>query len=418
MKQVIASIITIGDELLIGQVIDTNSAFIAQELNNIGIWSHRRVAVGDVWDEIWQTLSQELEVSDIILITGGLGPTADDITKPLLCQYFNTELVENEAARQNLIRIANGRPIAEKSWGQILLPKFCIPILNSRGTAFGMWFEKNGKIIISMPGVPYEMKGMLLDYIMPALQKKWELPKIAYRTLLTAGKGESAINEIIQTFENNLPATIQLAYLPDIGKVRLRLTAIVADDAIIQELDKQFETLKSLLADISISDNGDNMQEAIGKILTEKKLTIGTAESCTAGNIAHTISTVPGSSQYLLGGIVSYSNTIKENILGVKKENLELHGAVSEQTVIEMINGCLHTIQSDLAVAVSGILGPDGGTIDKPVGTVWIAVGNSQTIISKCLHLHYNNRDRNMQATTTAALNLLFRFVKDSQEIH
>lgn len=418
MKQVLASIITIGDELLIGQVIDTNSAFIAQQLNSIGVWSHRRIAVGDVWEEIWDALDQEMKVSDIVLVTGGLGPTADDITKPLLCQYFQTELVENQDAIDNLRTIFQGRELPEKIWGQAQLPAACLPIFNKRGTAFGMLFEKNSKILISMPGVPYEMKGMITDFVLPELQQKFVLPTIAYRTILTAGKGESAINEIIQDFEDALPKNIQLAYLPDLGKVRLRLTTSGEDsEQIIAQLDEQFVQLKSLVSDIIVSDNGDNMEEALGRILVEKKWTIGTAESCTAGNISHAISSVAGSSRYLLGGIVSYSNEIKHSVLGVKNETLQQYGAVSKETVLEMVQGCLQTIQSDIAIAVSGILGPDGGTPDKPVGTVWIAVGNKEKTVTKCLHLRYNNRERNMQATTNAALNMAFRFIEGKEQI-
>lgn len=414
MKQVLASIITIGDELLIGQVIDTNSAFMAQQLNSIGVWTHRKVSVGDVWDDIWQSLEQESAVSDIVLITGGLGPTADDITKPLLCKYFNTHLVQNELAFDNIRNIFIGRDIPEKVWKQAEVPHASIPIPNKRGTAFGMWFEENGTTFISMPGVPYEMQGMMTDFILPELQKKWKLPTIQYRTLLTAGKGESAINETIQSFEDALPPHIKLAYLPDLGKVRLRLTTTgIGPEKTQHELDTQFTKLKSLLEDIMVSDNGDNMETALGKMLLYKKQTIGTAESCTAGNIAHVIGSVSGASRYLLGGIVSYSNAIKHAVLGVRNETLEQYGAVSEQTVREMAQGCLHTIQSDIAVAVSGILGPDGGSDEKPVGTVWVAVGNKDHIQTKCLHLRYNNRERNMQATTNTALNMLFQFVKN-----
>lgn len=413
MKQVLASIITIGDELLIGQVVDTNSAYISQELNKIGIWSHRRITVGDVWEEIWQALEQETAVSDVILLTGGLGPTADDITKPLLCQYFNTHLVRNNLAFENIRNIFIGRDIPEKVWQQAEVPHASAPIPNERGTAFGMWFEEDDTIYISMPGVPYEMKGMMSDYVIPELLKKLELPTIQYRTLLTAGQGESTINQTIQPFEDALPESIKLAYLPDLGKVRLRLTTIGSNaDDTRQELDSQFEKLKSLLSDIIVSDNGDKMEEALGNLLLEKKLTVGTAESCTAGNIAHVISSVPGSSRYLLGGIVSYSNEIKHQVLGVKDTTLEQYGAVSEETVREMVQGCLHTIHSDIAVAASGILGPDGGSEEKPVGTVWIAVGDKNDIETKRLQLRYNNRERNMEATTNMALNLLFRFIK------
>ena len=414
MKQVLASIVTIGDELLIGQVIDTNSAFIAQHLNGIGVWTHRRIAVGDVWDEIWQALDQERAVSDIVLITGGLGPTADDITKPLLCAYFKTPLEENQSAADNIRNIFLGRDIPEKVWGQAQVPRACTPIANKRGTALGMWFEEKDTIFISMPGVPYEMQGMVSDFVIPELRRKFELPAILYRTLLTAGKGESAISEIIQPFEEALPDHIKLAYLPDMAKIRLRLTTSGTDkEKSAKELDGQFAQMKSLLADITVSDNGDSMEEALGKLLLEKNVTVGTAESCTAGNIARMIGTVPGASRYLLGGIVSYSNEVKHNVLGVRNETLSRHGAVSEQTVREMVQGCLHTVGADVAVAVSGILGPGGGTPSQPVGTVWLAVGGRNAMVARCIHLRHNNRIRNTEATTNTALNMLFNYVKN-----
>lgn len=414
MEKIKASILTIGDELLIGQVIDTNSAFIAQELNAIGIDIVQRVAVGDAWDDMWQALDEEQLHADIVLITGGLGPTSDDITKPLLCEYFQTELIQNEEALANLQKIFRNRTLAEKQMGQALLPKACTPIPNTRGTAFGMWFERNGKIIISMPGVPFEMKGMITDFVVPQFKQKLALPTIGYRYLLTGGLGESAINDRIQTFEDQLPKGMGLAYLPDLGKVRLRLTLHGDNlEEVNRVLDEEFAKMKALLPDVIISDNGDSTEVALGKLLKSQNLTVATAESCTAGNIAHTISSVPGASQYLLGGVVAYSNQVKHEILHVKSETLENFGAVSEQTVREMVQGTLNIIHSDYAIAVSGILGPDGGSDEKPVGTVWIAVGTKENITTKKFQFRHN-RERNMQLTTNHALNMFIQILRQA----
>ena len=416
MEKIVASIITIGDELLIGQVIDTNSAWMAQELNKIGIWVKRRVAVGDNWNEIWNTLDKESEEANIILITGGLGPTADDITKQLLCEYFGGKLIVNESALANVKYIFERvlkRPMIERNLKQAEVPDVCTVIQNKRGTAPGMWFEKNGKIFVSMPGVPYEMKGMMTDDLLPELQEKFTLPHIAHRTLLTSGIGESFLAEHISAFENNLPKNIKLAYLPNYGMVRLRLTANGNNKEIIeQEINNQFESLKKLVAEWTVIDSDLTMQEAVGKLLKEKKQTVSTAESCTGGYIAHLITSIPGSSEYFKGSVVSYANEVKENILRVSEQTLATVGAVSEQTVREMIQGALIILNTDYAIATSGIMGPDGGTPEKPVGTVWIAVGNREKIITQKLYFRFD-RTRNIELTATNALNMLRKFVVD-----
>lgn len=407
MKKISASIVTIGDELLIGQVIDTNSAFIAQELIKAGIWVHRRVAVGDVFEEIWQALDEEKSHSEIILITGGLGPTADDITKPLLCQYFGGQMVVNQEALENVQRIFASRTILNANLQQAEVPDVCTAIQNSCGTAPGMWFEKDNHIFVSMPGVPHEMKAMITDYVVPHLRQNFQLPFIYHRTLLTAGIGESMLNQRIKEWENNLPGSIKLAYLPDLGKVRLRLTSIGdKEDSVTTLVNTAFEQLKLLVADVMVADRDISIEAAIGELLTAKRKTVATAESCTAGNIAHMISSVPGASAYLQGGIVSYSNVVKHEVLGVQEDTLQKYGAVSEQTVREMVSGVRHLLHTDYAVAVSGILGPSGGTPAKPAGTVWIAVADEQKIIAKKYHFRYD-RERNMRLTTTTALNML-----------
>jgi nicotinamide-nucleotide amidase len=290
MEKLSASIITIGDELLIGQVIDTNSAWMAQELNKNGIWVGHRVAVGDVWDDIWQALDQESQRASIILITGGLGPTADDITKPILNKYFGGKMVVDQGALDNVKWIFERvlkRPMIERNLAQAEVPDTCTVIPNKRGTAPGMWFEKDGRIFVSMPGVPHEMKGMITDYVIPQLRERFTLPFIAHRTLLTAGIGESFLAEHIKDFESALPASIKLAYLPNYGMVRLRLTIHGEDPAALEaELDRQFATLKGLVTEWMATDEDISMQQAVGRLLQIKGKTMSTAESCTGGYIA------------------------------------------------------------------------------------------------------------------------------------
>ena len=409
-----ASIITIGDELLIGQVIDTNSAWMAQQLNKAGIKVLRRVAVGDVWDEIWKALDEESKHTDIILITGGLGPTADDITKPLLTKYFNGKLIVDEGALQNVKHIFEkvlNRPMIERNLKQAEVPDTCKVILNKRGTAPGMWFEKEGKVYVSMPGVPYEMKGMMDDYVIPELSTHFIFPHITHRTLLTAGIGESFLAEQIKDLETSLPTHIKLAYLPNYGMVRLRLSSVGFNRvAIEKEVQEYFETLQQLVKDNLVTNLDEPMEKVTGKLLIARNKTVCTAESCTGGFIAHLLTTIPGSSAFYDGSVVSYSYKAKEDLLYVSKALLETKGAVSEEVVIEMAKGALAAIQSDYVIAVSGIMGPDGGLPDKPVGTVWIAVGNKDKVEAQKLYFRFD-RERNTQLTATNALNLLRKFI-------
>ena len=414
-----ASIITIGDELLIGQVIDTNSAWMAQELNKSGIAVTRRVAVGDNGNDITGALDEEGKHAAIILITGGLGPTSDDITKPLLCKYFNGNMVVNEDALKNvkyLFEKVFKRPLTDVNLKQAEVPDCCTVIRNKRGTAPGMWFEKDGKIFVSMPGVPNEMQGMMKEVI-EKLKERFELPVIIHKTLLTAGIGESMLAEKIKDFEAALPPHIKLAYLPNYGMVRLRLTGSGYDKQVIEkEILSQFDTLKSLSKEYLVTDEDEPLDKYIGKLLLAKNQTMGTAESCTGGYIAHLVTSHPGSSKYFKGSVVSYDNEVKQNVLNVSKEILETAGAVSEQTVTEMLKGALDVLKTDYAVAVSGIMGPDGGTEGKPVGTVWIAVGSfdkiRRTTKQQTLKLDLRfDRMRNIQVTAMTALNLLRKFI-------
>ncbi len=414
MKKIAASIITIGDELLIGQVVDTNSAWMGQELNRIGIWVKRRVAVGDVWNEIWNALNEESEKSQVILITGGLGPTADDITKPLLCEYFGGKLVVDPDALNNLKYIfetALKRPMIERNLKQAEVPDVCTVIQNKRGTAPGMWFEKDGRIFVSMPGVPHEMKGMMTDDVLPALQKNFTLPAILHKTLLTAGIGESFLADHISTFETALPAHIKLAYLPNYGMVRLRLTATGDDkNELENELQQQFDSLKKQVAEWTVIDDDLSMPQAIAKLLNQRKQSLGTAESCTGGYIAHLLTVEAGASTYFKGSVVSYANEVKENVLHVNPQTIETVGAVSEETVKQMAQGALIGLNTDYVVATSGIMGPDGGSPEKPVGTAWVAVGNHQKIITQKFNFRFD-RQRNIELTATNALNLLRKFI-------
>ncbi len=403
-----ATIITIGDELLIGQTIDTNSAWIAQELNRIGIWVKTRIAVGDVKEDILCALKEECTRNQVLIITGGLGPTNDDITKKVLCEYFGSELVVNEEARQNVVDIFTKlkRPVTDTNLRQAEVPSDCIVYQNTRGTAPGMWFEKNGTIYISLPGVPAEMKGLLSDMV-PQLEKKFKLPLIAHRTLLTAGQGESFISDHLREFEKQLPEKIKLAYLPSYGMVRLRLTAKGDDpEQVNKELDKQFDQLKSLVEEWLVADEDISLADALGRLLRAAGKSLCTAESCTGGYIAHMITSVAGSSEVYKGSVVGYSNDAKCDVLGVMPSTIESFGAVSEPTVREMARGALHSLKADYVIATSGIMGPGGGTPEKPVGTVFIAVGSKKQILVEKRFFRYD-RSRNIELTAHAGLNRL-----------
>lgn len=409
-KQVVnAVIITIGDELLIGQVVDTNSPWMARELNKAGIWLKRRVAVGDVKSEIIQTLDEESRDAQIILITGGLGPTADDITKPVLCEYFGGSLVIDDAALENVKNIFSklNRPMLERNIKQAEVPDNCTVIQNSRGTAPGMWFEKEGRVYVSMPGVPHEMKGMMTDYVIPHLQQFFTFPFIDHRTLVTFGIGESFLAEAIKSWETQLPTHLKLAYLPNYGMIRLRITGIDRDrNGLQHSLDREFEKLKTLVAEWLMVDEDITIEQVIGRMLLKNKRTVATAESCTGGFIAHLITSVAGSSAWYKGSVVSYANEAKENILQVKKTTLNTKGAVSEETIKQMVQNVRLKMNTDYAIATSGIMGPDGGTAEKPVGTVWIAVCNAHHTFTSMHNFRYD-RERNIEMTSYYALNLL-----------
>jgi nicotinamide-nucleotide amidase len=414
MEKVFASIITIGDELLIGQVIDTNSSWIAQELNKAGIQVKNRVAVGDTWDDIWQALDEESKKASIVLITGGLGPTADDITKPLLCEYFGGKMVMHEETLSHvtfLFEKVFKRPMIERNRKQAEVPDVCTVLKNEKGTAPGMLFEKNGVIYVSMPGVPHEMKWLMQNHVLPLIEKRFTTGFIRHKTLLTAGIGESFLAEMIADIELSLPSHIKLAYLPNYGMVRLRLTATGADDTLLEnELSDYFNQLLERTKDYLVIDEDIPMELVVGKLLKERNQTLATAESCTGGYIAHVITKHSGASAYYMGSVVSYDNRIKETLLGVTSTTLNTVGAVSEETVRQMAASVRKIMQTDYAIAVSGIMGPDGGTPTKPVGMVWIAVSSAEKTITQVFHFRFD-RARNIELTATNALNLLRQLI-------
>jgi len=403
--------------LLIGQVIDTNSAWMARELNQIGIAIKSRLAIGDDAQEMKRALDLASDEADIILLTGGLGPTSDDITKEFLCEYFNGKMVINEGALENvkyLFEKIYKKPVSEVNLMQAQVPDFCEVIQNRRGSAPGMIFNKDEKIFVSMPGVPYEMQGIMNDLI-PYLQKKFDLPAIIHRTILTAGIGESALAEIIADFEKELPEEIRLAYLPNYGMVRLRLSTSGFDKTATENLiENHFEKLKKLVSQYMVTDKDEPMQVVLGNLLQKNKKTISTAESCTGGAIASLITSVAGSSSYFEGSIVSYSNRIKKTMLNVKEETLISNGAVSEEVVIEMLNGLLDQLETDYGIAVSGIMGPGGGSAEKPVGTVWVAVGNKEKRVTKKLQQRFE-RGKNIEVTSVMSLDMMRRFILEHE---
>ena len=594
MNELNAAIITIGDELLIGQTIDTNSAFIAQELNKIGIWVKRRVAVGDNENDIWQAIDEASKHANIIILTGGLGPTADDITKPLLCKYFSSKLIKNEQVLRHIEYLfekvyQRKDPMPESNLKQADVPDNCIVLMNEIGTAPGMWFgpsptnslkvediakapsrwegdedaestveeetvgyryadqtvygllkefslrhrsnptqaeeilwqllktkqlegykfrrqhiidrsiadfvclkqkliieidslihqlpesqisdrqrterfnqlgfkvirftneevlnktnkvltnilsalekqkEKRssfdpsapsagggqGAIVVSLPGVPNEMKGLMQKEVLPRLSKLFKTPFIIHQTLLTYGIGESMLAEKIKDWEAALPKNMKLAYLPHYGMVRLRLTTSGTDKNILEkEIEKQTSHLKKIVKEWLIIDEDLTMQQAVGKLLKERKQTVGTAESCTGGYIAHLLTMDAGASSNFKGTVVAYDNQVKKDLLMVSSHSIDFVGAVSEEVVIQMVKGALQNLKTDYAIATSGIMGPDGGSENKPIGMVWIAVGNHENIVTKEFHFRFD-RVRNIEQTAIAALAMLHRFIKQQKE--
>ena len=377
-----AELITIGDELLIGQVVDTNSAWMGRELNNIGIEVLRIVSVRDREEEILEAIDNAMKRANIVLVTGGLGPTKDDITKQTLCKYFNTELIFSEEVFENVKRVLAGKiPMNKLNKGQAMVPKNCTVINNPVGSASVSWFERDGKVLVSMPGVPQEMTAVMTESVLPKLHERFQTDVIMHQTFLVQHYPESVLAEKLEAWEVALPDCIKLAYLPKLGIIRLRLTGRGHDRKEVETLlNREKAKLETILGEDIFSEEDTPLEIIIGELLKKRKLTVSTAESCTGGSIAERLTSIAGSSEYFKGSIVAYSNEVKKDLLHVSSETLEKYGAVSEETVIEMVKGAMKALKTDCAVATSGIAGPGGGTPEKPVGTVWIAAGYKNEI--------------------------------------
>ncbi|MES2110723.1 MAG: competence/damage-inducible protein A [Bacteroidota bacterium] len=414
----LAEIITIGDEILIGQIVDTNSAWMAAQLNNIGIRIKQISSVSDDREHILTALAEAAKRADVILITGGLGPTKDDITKKTIAEYFNVGMVENREALENVYSIfaKYNRPMLDVNRSQALVPENCEVIPNNNGTAPGMWFNEGGKVYVSMPGVPHEMMYMMEETVIPKLKLTLKLPFIIHKTILTVGEGESYLAERIADIEDALPPYIKLAYLPKLGQVRLRLSGYGDNETQLKANISDFAArITGRVANVVAAEEDITIEEAILDYMAGKGLTLSIAESCTGGYISHIITRHPGASRVFLGGTVSYANDLKESVLDVKHETLSTFGAVSEQTVTEMVEGALRNFKSDYAIAVTGIAGPDGGTPDKPVGTIWVAAANVDKTMVKKLTFG-NKRLQNIERTAISALNMLNTLLRNTDK--
>jgi nicotinamide-nucleotide amidase len=409
-----AEIITIGDEILIGQIVDTNSAWIGEQFNLNGIEIYQITSVHDDHNHIIEAIQNAEKNVDLVIITGGLGPTKDDITKHTLCEDFNTKLVFHEPTLEAIKKrfYKRGIDMNKLNRDQAMMPECCTILPNKVGTAPGMWFERNDTIFVSMPGVPFEMKYLVEFEVLPKLRKTGKTKAIFHKTVLTQGVPESMLADKIEKWEDNLPKHIKLAYLPNPMLVRLRLSAMGDDkEQLRRDVEKEIETLKQIIPESIFGYDTETLAEVTGRILAENGKTLAVAESCTGGYISHLITSVSGSSVFYKGGITSYSNEIKKNVLGVKAQSLEEFGAVSEQVAKEMVEGVKRVMNVDYAIATTGIAGPTGGTEDKPVGTVWIAVaGKTKTIVKKYIFVG-DHRERNIIRSSQTALQILRRTV-------
>ena len=405
-----AEIITIGDEILIGQILDSNSKWIAEELNKIGISVYQITSIQDDKQHILKALREAQSNCDIVIVTGGLGPTKDDITKLTLAEYFNDKLILNEEiAEQIKSRFAKiNYPFTEVNKNQALMPTKCVPLKNEFGTAPGMWFEESGKVVISLPGVPYEMKDLLQNSVLPKLTKSFHLPFIVHKTILTYGLGESMLAERIEGWENNLPSFIRLAYLPSFGKVRLRLTAKGINKEILEiSISNEVQKLSNLISEFIVGYSEDETIEVgVGKLLTEKKQTLATAESCTGGNIAKMITLIPGASNYFVGSIVAYQASIKINELNVNADLIKKHSVVSSQVAEAMAKGIQQKFNTTYAIATTGNAGPTADMTDENVGTVFIAIATPSKVYSETFFFG-KPREKVIERTSNKALEML-----------
>lgn len=408
-----AIVITIGDELLIGQVVDTNSAWLGNRLSELGVHVSERMAVGDDSDAIKEAIHRAIQKADLILLTGGLGPTKDDITKVALAEYFGAEMEFHEPTWARIERLFKrwGRSTTPAHRQQCYMPSNAILLENKMGTAPGMLFHINGKDIVSMPGVPYEMQYIMEHGVVPIIDGKEGKTTIIHHTIRTAGEGESRIAQAIEDISDLLPDYIKLAFLPGLGQVRLRLSGIGENPGVLEKEILSFSNkICARLGDIVYGFGEKTLEEVLGQLCIEKNIRIGTAESCTGGYVSHRITSVPGSSAYYYGSIISYDNSAKVKQLNVSPITLKDHGAVSEETVLEMLQGLLHKMSVDAGISISGIAGPDGGSLEKPVGTIWIACGNKteqETLLIKS----GKDRTKNIEYAGIIAMDLLRKFV-------
>jgi nicotinamide-nucleotide amidase len=404
-----AEIITIGDELLIGQTIDTNSAWLGAELSAIGFQVIRITSISDNKDQIISTLKEKKDKTDVVLITGGLGPTSDDITKQTLCEFFETSLVFDEEVFRRIEKmfLLRNFQMNENNRRQADVPESCRVLSNSAGTAPGMWFEKEGTIYISMPGVPYEMKHIMTEHVIPDLRIRFSSQHIIHRNIMTYGTSESRLAELLTGFEAGLPMSVKLAYLPSFGVTKLRLTGTGSDESSLSNtIEEQVRKLYNQISEFIFAENEESLEMVIARLLKEKGKSLSIAESCTGGEVSHLITRVPGSSSYFKGSVIAYDNSIKTLLLGVSADTIATHGAVSKETVEMMADGARKLFNTDFSVATTGIAGPDGGTTEKPVGTIWVSVSSVNKTISE-KYTFGPDRVINIRRFSLAAINLL-----------
>lgn len=410
-----ATIITIGDEILIGQIVDTNSASIARKLNNAGITIVEKCSIGDTREEIIATVGRAMERSEVVIITGGLGPTKDDITKHTLAKMFNSELRYNATEGEHVRQLLERRGIAftDLNRGQAMLPECCTVLHNAHGTAPGMWFDtERGGVVVSLPGVPFEMEHLMDDEVIPRLKARFELKSIVHLTLITRGIPESILAERISEWEDALPNYMHLAYLPAPNVVRLRLSAYDVDEQEARRaMNLEFEKLRAIIGDNIVGMEGATLEERVHEILTARGLKLAVAESCTGGTIASKFTAIAGASQYFMAGVVSYSNASKRDILGVSQESIDRYGAVSEQVAREMAEGVRRIAGADYAIATTGIAGPTGGSDEKPVGTVWMAVATPTKTIA-IMRNSGTDRGQIISRASAYAIELLYNELK------
>ena len=411
-----SAIITIGDEILIGQVTDTNAVWISQQLNAIGVQVGEMVTVSDEAGQINSTLDRYIGHFDLLIMTGGLGPTTDDITKQTLAAYFGSKMITVQEVKDKIISYfkERGRSMIESNLRQADVPEVCRVLMNNHGSAPGMWFEKDGTILISLPGVPYEMKGLMEDHVLPELISRNNVPQVVHRTIMTQGVPESYLAAMLRDWESALPECVKLAYLPRPGIVRLRLTIVdkCAKDA-EQILDVTIAKLLDIIPEHVFGYDDISLEESLGELLRDRGLTLASAESCTGGNIARMITSVPGSSSYYSGSVIAYENRIKSEVLGVDPLVIEEKGAVSREVVEQMAGGVRQLVGTATSISTSGIAGPDGGTDDKPVGTTWICVQYGEDSFAKIYHFG-GTRERIIDQASNTALQLLRRLLLKS----